>query len=161
MSGSRSVTASFTTDLVPETVLSVNTEGNGVVSSSPAGISCPEDCSQAYTKNEAVVLTANPGEGQFFVGWSGDCSGNGGCTVVMSSDRSVTALFDSENPATDVLLSVELAGTGSGELGDAGRVNQEITLSDVNLASLGIEPGAELSSIIDDLVASGKLIVME
>ena len=117
MSVSRNVTASFTSDAVTEAVLSVTTEGDGVVSSSPAGISCPEDCSETYTDNETVVLTANPGQGQFFIGWSGDCSGNAGCTVVMSGNRNVGALFDSVNPDPDVLLSVELAGTGSGTVG--------------------------------------------
>jgi hypothetical protein len=40
-----------------------------------------------------VVLTAAAGVGSSFTGWSGACSGNGSCTVVVDQARTVTARF--------------------------------------------------------------------
>jgi hypothetical protein len=77
----------------PLRTLSVTTSGGGTVSSSPLGISCPFDCSEDYTVNTAVTLTPHPSAGYTFTGWSGSCSGTGGCTVPMSFARSVGASF--------------------------------------------------------------------
>jgi hypothetical protein len=67
--------------------------GSGTVGSSPAGISCGATCSHDYATGTMVTLTETPGSGSVFSGWSGDCSGTGGCTVTMSQARSVTATF--------------------------------------------------------------------
>jgi uncharacterized repeat protein (TIGR02543 family) len=41
-----------------------------------------------------VVLTATPDANATFVGWGGACAGTEpGCTVVMSEDRAVSAVF--------------------------------------------------------------------
>ncbi len=74
--------------------LSVSLRGNGVVMSSPAGISCPVDCSESYEKNTSVTLTAIPVTGAVFGGWSGGgCTGSGTCTVTMDRYQEVTASF--------------------------------------------------------------------
>ena len=94
MSAARSVTATF--NLSPATyTLSVATAGagTGALTSSPAGINCGTACSAAYASGTAVTLTAEPGSGSSFAGWSGACSGTGTCTVTMSAARSVTATF--------------------------------------------------------------------
>jgi hypothetical protein len=79
----------------PTHTLSVATAGTGtgIVSSSPAGIACPGDCSESYTQGTLVTLTATPTGGSTFAGWSGDCAGTGTCQVTMSAARSVTATF--------------------------------------------------------------------
>jgi hypothetical protein len=41
-----------------------------------------------------VTLTAVASARSRFVGWSGDCSGAGGCTLTMSANHSVTATFE-------------------------------------------------------------------
>ena len=46
-----------------------------------------------YVDGQSVDLTATPGAGFVFTGWSGDCTGTGACSVSMSQDRSVTATF--------------------------------------------------------------------
>jgi len=69
--------------------------GNGTVTSNPAGINCSSDCSEVYTPNTSVVLTAAAASGSNFIGWNGaGCSGTNPCTVMMTADTSVTANFD-------------------------------------------------------------------
>jgi parallel beta-helix repeat protein len=81
--------------------LKVQKTGSGSVNSTPSGISCGSDCSQAYAANNAVSLNATPASGQVFSGWSGSgisCTTGPSCTVVMSAARTVTAKF---TPAAD------------------------------------------------------------
>lgn len=66
--------------------------GNGMVTSSPAGINCGTDCSESYTSGTVVMLTAKASAGSTFVGWSGACSGTT-CSVTMDTGKSVTASF--------------------------------------------------------------------
>ncbi len=40
-----------------------------------------------------VTLTATPNATSSFVGWKGDCSGSGSCTVTMNAAHSVRAVF--------------------------------------------------------------------
>jgi DNA-binding beta-propeller fold protein YncE len=84
-------------------------EGEGTVTSEPAGIACGTACAAEYDAGEEVVLTATPAPGSAFAGWSGDCSGSSSCTVTMSEGRSVSAEFE---------LSAEPLGAGAG--GSAG-----------------------------------------
>ena len=74
----------------------------GNVTSNPAGINCDlnvfpfsSDCNGSYPNTTSVNLTATPGSGGTFTGWSGGgCSGTGAsCTVSMSQPQSVTATF--------------------------------------------------------------------
>ncbi len=71
--------------------------GAGTVKSSVAGINCGATCSStsaAYYQGEVVELTATPGKGSAFKGWSGaGCSGTGTCSVTISEAREVTAEF--------------------------------------------------------------------
>ena len=93
MSASRSVTATF--DL-QRFILTVNRAGmgSGSVSSSPPGISCGTDCSEAYAADMVVTLTATPSPLSIFTDWSGcDTVSGATCTVTMSSARSITATF--------------------------------------------------------------------
>lgn len=75
--------------------LSVQKTGAGTVTSGVAdGIDCGATCSKSFSVGATVTLTANPGAGQLFLGWSGGgCTGIGQCVVVMSAARSVTASF--------------------------------------------------------------------
>ena len=66
--------------------------GSGTVTSSPAGIDCGPTCSAPFAA-VSVTLTATPAKGSYLAGWSGDCSGKGKCTLMMSADHAVTARF--------------------------------------------------------------------
>jgi len=99
--------------IYPTFTLSVNKSGNGsgTVTSSPSGINCGADCSEAYNNTTSVTLTAAAANGSTFTGWSGGgCSGTGSCTVTMDADKSVTATFTLQT----FTLSLTKSGNGSG-----------------------------------------------
>jgi hypothetical protein len=97
MSQARAVTASFSPNVFGLTVTKLGT-GNGVISSSPVGISCGAACQASFAAGSTVTLTASPEPGSLFVGWSGDCSGTGTCQLTMSGARSTSATFASNAP---------------------------------------------------------------
>lgn len=76
--------------------LIVTKAGNGVglVTSTPAGISCGLDCIERYLTNTVVSLTQSVTRGFEFLGWSGGvCSGFADCILSMYTDTPVTATF--------------------------------------------------------------------
>jgi hypothetical protein len=86
--------------------------GNGTISSEPAGIDCGATCAASYDANNVITLTATPTAGSSFAGWQGaSCTGTGSCVVTMSTAKSVAAIFSLN---TDPLLIVNAAGNGSG-----------------------------------------------
>ncbi|HEV7608027.1 MAG TPA: GDSL-type esterase/lipase family protein [Steroidobacteraceae bacterium] len=87
--------------------------GTGTVTSNPAGINCGSTCNASFTNGTSVTLIAAAAGGSAFAGWSGACSGTGGCTVSMTQARSVTAAFNLITPTT-FSLAVTRAGTGTG-----------------------------------------------
>jgi hypothetical protein len=83
----------------PLTVTKTGT-GEGIVTSSPTGISCGADCLVAFPNGSSVTLTARTiGGGSIFSGWSGaGCSGTATCSVPMNAAQSVTATFTGPPP---------------------------------------------------------------
>ncbi len=73
--------------------LTVARAGNGSGTVKGGEIDCPGTCSRVYPSGTSVTLTAVPDTGAEFSGWTGDCADSSVCTVVLSSDRSVTATF--------------------------------------------------------------------
>ena len=91
--------------------LSVSVSGNGTVTSSPSGVSCPSVCTMNYANGTPVMLTAAPSGGASFNGWGGACTGNGSCLVTMNSLESVTAMFSSSGgggPSPQTFVSAAL-----------------------------------------------------
>jgi hypothetical protein len=108
MNAAQSVTATF---VATQYTLNVSVAGNGTVTSSPSGISCPSVCTMNYASGTPVMLTATPTAGATFNGWGGACSGNGSCLVTMNSLESVTAMFSASGgggPSTQTFVSATL-----------------------------------------------------
>lgn len=96
--------------------VTVSARGSDSVSSVPAGIACPGDCSQSYPLNQVVQLTAAPstlvsGVVSRFRGWSGDPDCSDG-SVTMDADKACTAEFTSIFDARQLTLTV----TGNGRV---------------------------------------------
>jgi uncharacterized repeat protein (TIGR02543 family) len=85
--------------------------GNGTVTSTPAGINCGATCSANFNSGTQVTLAAKADAGYSFTGWAGDCNG-ATCTVTMTTNRNVTALF--AKLPTSYALTVTKAGAGLG-----------------------------------------------
>ena len=86
--------------------------GTGTVTSSPAGINCPATCSASFPQNTQVTLSATPATSDVFSSWSGGCTGNATCSIMLSAASSVTATFGTAS--SGYTLSVTMAGTGIG-----------------------------------------------
>ena len=104
MTQNRSCSATFVEDLPTTRVLTVIVAGSGTVTSSPAGINCGQDCTEAFTLGATVTLMTTPAAGFTFGGWSAGC----GATVQMTQDRSCTATF---NPPRTLTVAVVGSGT--------------------------------------------------
>lgn len=100
--GSATVTVNDPTDPVcpgggstPSVTLTLLLSGNGTVTSSPAGISCPGTCAAPFPANTSITLTPTPGSGSSFAGWQ-NCPTTSGssCIVTLTANESVTAMFN-------------------------------------------------------------------
>ena len=90
--------------------LIVTVAGNGAITG--PSIDCPTDCSDAYSSNTQITLTATPVTGGQFVGWEGDCdSTNNVITVSMTTNKDCTAKFT--QVAQQFALTVEKDGQGT------------------------------------------------
>ena len=79
----------------PQEPLTVTVQGDGTVTSDPAGIICPADCTENYEKASRVTLTATADPNGSFLGWEGDCFGTQPtCELKMKAPTNVTAVFD-------------------------------------------------------------------
>jgi phospholipase C len=68
--------------------------GTGTVTSTPAGINCPQTCTASFPSGTAVVLTATAASGSTFEGWSGACTGKGTCSLTLAASATVTPTFE-------------------------------------------------------------------
>lgn len=92
--------------------LTVTNQGNGVVTSSPSGINCGDDCTESYQQGSQITLTATADEGYAFSGWSGACSGMDSCVITINKNESVTAQFE-QTSSQNFDLSIQITGSGT------------------------------------------------
>src|SRR5690606_11588522 len=69
-----------------------------------------------HARDAEVTLVATPADGNTFVRWGGACAGTDAtCVVTMDADKSVTAVFEAEEPLPEeVQLSVAYTGSSGG-----------------------------------------------
>ncbi|MDM8536886.1 hypothetical protein QUF70_09055 [Desulfobacterales bacterium HSG17] len=113
----QNVIAGFEIEKTPQYALGVDKAGDGTgkIVSAPSGINCGTDCGQAYDENTQVTLTAVPETDSEFAGWSGACTGTGGCSVKMDEAKNVTGTFKLSN-VTKHQLSIFKSGAGKGKI---------------------------------------------
>ena len=86
--------------------LTVTTVGSGTVAVFPGTLT---NGTGNFVPESIIQLTATPMiGGATFVGWSGDCTGTGVCTVTMNAAKNVTATF-----SLPLTLSLHVTGTGT------------------------------------------------
>jgi len=140
-----SQTQNFTATATYRTLtVSITGSGGGTVTSNPGTISCAAGtCPEQFIYGSTVILTPTADAVSEFSGWTGACTGSGGCSTAMTADRDVIAIFTkspvAKNMTTDtsynsLALAVSEALSG-----------QEIRLLDAQL---------------DEVVSLGKAITL-
>lgn len=126
---SQSVSATFTISRFPLTVTLSGTGAGAVVL--PDGSSCSLALGQTSTTCTAQVnagtnvsMAATPTIESTFEGFTGDCSGRGGCSFVMTAPRMVGVAFTRKQ----VPLTLQLRGPGGGSVSVNGAVACTISL---------------------------------
>ncbi|MDM8557540.1 Calx-beta domain-containing protein [Candidatus Parabeggiatoa sp. HSG14] len=107
---------------IPKSVLTVNVEGKGDVSSTPAGIHCGFDdnqCTYPFDRDQQVALSAKADEGWKFKAWREHCNADG--SVIMDTDKTCQVIFKAiPKPIPKFTLTVNAEGTGNGTVSGAG-----------------------------------------
>jgi hypothetical protein len=136
---STSVRAFFATGKAPpppEAIpLNVTRSGDGSVTSQPPGIiDCGTVCGAGYSGGATIQIGATAASGSQFLGWGGSCTGTGPCTIALTAERNVTALFrpDAITPGSSTITisnpqhpdpGLGLAGIGDVRITSPGRVD--------------------------------------
>ncbi|MDP2642039.1 MAG: hypothetical protein Q8P21_01990, partial [bacterium] len=92
------VTSSCSIDVQPNSYVLTTSIGSGSGTITGSGISCPGDCSEAYSSPTQVTLFATPAANGTFSSWSSGsgsiCGGQGGtCSALIDSNKTATANF--------------------------------------------------------------------
>ena len=87
--------------------------GSGTVTGSSATINCGTTCSVSLNAGTLVTLTATPASDGTFTGWTGACTGTETCTLQMSANRNVTAIFTAVGSAATASSGALLISGGT------------------------------------------------
>ena len=154
--------------------------GSGVVTSNPPGIHCPTACSAGYSNGTIVHLTATPLKDSTFAGWSGACSGAGGCGLILNSPgKGVTATFSlassgfsltptkpsltvqAGGQVTDAITIAPLGGAFANPIQLTCAVTGPAPLPSCTFSPTAVTPGASSASSVLTIIVPGKLSVLE
>lgn len=94
--------------------ISKNGDGTGMIADEIDGsgqINCGATCSANYSYNSTINLFYTDGSNSTFSGWSGACTGNNTCNVIMNANRTVNAQF-----MADRVLTVAKNGPAPGDV---------------------------------------------
>jgi hypothetical protein len=108
--------------------VTISGDGSGTITSKPDGLQCSgATCTGVFATGTQVALMQAATSGAF-LGWSGDCTGFGACTVTLDQDRNVGAFFGMKGEG---LWVVQVGGTGDES------AYSVATTSDGNLIAVG------------------------
>ncbi|PQJ96418.1 hypothetical protein CXB77_10535 [Chromatium okenii] len=143
MSKAQTVTATFA--VIPSGyTLTVNTTGNGVITSNPLGINCGSGCIKTFASDAVITLTAKPADGETFVRWNGciaSATNPMQCRVTLTKTITVTAEFSNKTTLeadiqiTDVVLTPISPSAGKS-------FTAQITLK--NIGNIALASGSHL-----------------
>jgi hypothetical protein len=105
----------------PPVLLSIAIDGEGTVTTVPAGLECKVNCFATFPRGTAVTLIPDPAPGYAFVGWGGDPACDDG-EVVLNDNTGCLARFVL---ASDLALTMVSAPTHAAP-GDTLRVSFRI-----------------------------------
>lgn len=105
--------------------------GNGTKTYCENLSSPSKECEVELAEGKKVTLTATPGSGYTFQGWSGACSGTGSCEVTMTEEKSVTATFADVTPPAPPTINSPTSGQVF-EFTTSGSVSEPISVSFTN-----------------------------
>lgn len=91
------ITCTFTNTEIFNLSVTLEGDGDGTVTSAPAGINCGEgnvDCDEDYLSGQMVTLTAVPDAVSSFAGFTGDADCEDGIVNIVDSDVNCIATFD-------------------------------------------------------------------
>ena len=126
MTGDKAVTANFA---VVQYTLTPAVSPSGAATMIP---SAPTK----YNFNTTVIVTATAATGYQFTSWAGACTGAGPCSVLMTSDKSVTANFT----ALQFTLTTGVSPSGAGTIAPAtGTYNFNTTVIVTATAATGYQ----------------------
>lgn len=143
------------------TVEIVEAGGTGQVTSAPAGIVCPPDCSETFAAGTAVTLTAAASGEAALTRFEGACTsvGSGPCTFTTAGSQTVRARFEGTGPSVTVRKTglgsatvvsspagIDCGGTCVSRFGTSERVTLAATLTarSVFVGWTGCEPANQL-----------------
>ncbi len=110
MAQATTCTATFTNQ--PPATLTITKEGTGSGTvTAPAGlgdgINCGQTCSETYSTNSNVTLTAVANNDSLFTAWSGNCTGSQPInTIRLDKDKTCTAIFSPKPPPGNYNLTL-------------------------------------------------------
>jgi probable HAF family extracellular repeat protein len=164
----------------PSVSVTLTGSGGGVVTSNPPGIHCPTSCSAGYSNGTIVHLIATPNKDSSFAGWSGGCSGTGGCSLILNAQgKGVTATFTLASPGfsltptkpsltvqpggqvTDAITVAPLGGVFANAIQLACAVAGPAPLPSCTFSPTTVTPGASSASSTLTVTAPGKSAALE
>ncbi|MEP6908751.1 MAG: OmpA family protein, partial [Pseudoxanthomonas sp.] len=87
--------------------------GIGVVTSTPEGVDCGQNCKADFKSGVQVVLKAHPDPTSHFTGWAGPCSGTADCVLTVRGTTRVGVEF-AHNEEQRSTVTIEKFGDGQG-----------------------------------------------
>jgi len=123
--------------------------GDGTVTSSPAGLSCGAACAYTFPPNAVVTLTAAPMLSSTFDGWVGMPAGTQAITLLMKEGAHATAIFNLK------VFTITAGSTAGGQILPGGA--QTVTYGSRRVFAIRPATGYALADVTADGVLVGRV----